>query len=187
MTKSVLKTTLPSTIRSKRLVMRPLGDQDVAQLVVLANNKKIADVLARLPHPYGEEDAKFFINLANSDGEEKVWAITLDDALVGVCGLTFSDDLSTPELGYWLGESYWGQGIGSEAISALLNAVKETEKAAELFARCLVSNKAAKALLTKCGFVHQKTLTEESGLHADKEMHHFLFNHKDERIDHDLH
>ncbi|WP_424982228.1 GNAT family N-acetyltransferase [Maritalea sp. S77] len=187
MTKSVLKTTLPSTIRSKRLVMRPLGGQDVAQLVVLANNKKIADVLARLPHPYTEDDANYFINLANSDGEEKIWAITLDNQLIGVCGLTFSDEISTPELGYWLGEPHWGQGIGSEAISALLNAVKETKNDAELFARCLVSNKASAALLAKCGFAHQKTLTEESGLHADKEMHHFLFNHRDERIDHDLH
>ncbi len=108
MTKSVLKTTLPSTIRSERLVMRPLGDQDVAQLVVLANNKKIADVLARLPHPYTEDDAKYFINLANSDGAEKVWAITLAGDLIGVCGLTFSDETPSPELGYWLGEPLLG-------------------------------------------------------------------------------
>lgn len=182
MTKSVLKTTLPSTIRSERLVMRPLGDQDVAQLVVLANNKKIADVLARLPHPYAEDDAKYFINLANSDGAEKVWAITLDGDLIGVCGLTFSDETPAPELGYWLGEPFWGQGIGSEAISALLNAVTQTEEDAELFARCLVTNQSSAALLKKCGFNHVKTLTEDCGLHANKEMHHFLFNHKNEQI-----
>ncbi len=163
MTKSVLKTTLPSTIRSERLVMRPLGDQDVAQLVVLANNKKIADVLARLPHPYTEDDAKYFINLANSDGAEKVWAITLAGDLIGVCGLTFSDETPSPELGYWLGEPFWGQGIGSEAISALMNAVKETSEDAELFARCLVSNLSSAALLKKCGFKHVKTLTEDCG------------------------
>lgn len=181
MTKPALQTNLPSTIVSKRLVLRPLGQQDVAQLAVLANNKKIADVLARLPHPYTEDDATYFINLTASDGDEKVWAITLDGQLVGVCGLTFSAETPAPELGYWLGEPFWGQGIGSQAISALLNAVKETEMGAELFARCLVSNKASAALLTKCGFVHQKTLTEESGIHAAKEMHHFFFNQEHRR------
>ncbi len=63
-----------------------------------------------------------------------------------------------------------------------MNAVKETSEDAELFARCLVSNLSSAALLKKCGFKHVKTLTEDCGLHANKEMHHFLFNHKNEQI-----
>ena len=46
---------------TERLVLRPPHEDDLADLVALAGNRSIAEMLARMPHPYGEAEALAFI------------------------------------------------------------------------------------------------------------------------------
>ena len=52
---------------TERLVLRPPDDDDLPELVELANNRRIAEMLARMPHPYGEAEAKAFLTMTRRD------------------------------------------------------------------------------------------------------------------------
>jgi RimJ/RimL family protein N-acetyltransferase len=94
-------------------------DEDARFIADLANDWELASRLARLPHPYGLEDARWF--LANIVPVETVWAIQsrADDVLMGFVGLTPGGP-GQAELGYWLGRKYWGQGFMTEAASPVV-------------------------------------------------------------------
>ncbi|GLQ17511.1 GNAT family N-acetyltransferase [Maritalea porphyrae] len=152
MTFNTIYRALPLRFLTDTLELRPIELADLADLVQLANNKKLADVLARLPHPYTSEDGLYFINDHANGTDERVWAICKRKGpMMGVVGIAQNAD-GQGELGYWLGEEFWGQGIGSQAIGALMDEFDIAVPELELHARCLKSNLASKALLEKVGF-----------------------------------
>lgn len=116
---------LPHRIETPRLVLRAPIRGDVPDLVKLADNKAIYEVLARLPHPYTRADGVAFVEIYAQRPDERPYAITLNDQFIGVVGLTFFTD-GPPELGYWLGEPHWGKGIMSEAVKGLIEAAFAT-------------------------------------------------------------
>lgn len=142
---------LPVRIATPRLVLRPPIRGDVPDLVRLADNKRIAEVLARLPSPYTRADGIAFVEIFAQRADERPYAITLNDRFIGVVGFTFAPD-HDPELGYWLGEEYWGKGYMSEAVKALLNAAFAHPEFTRLRARALASNAGSLNVLRKAGF-----------------------------------
>ena len=142
---------LPGKIETKRLVLRAPIRGDVPDLVRLADNKNIASRLARMPNPYTRADAVGFIEIMAVRADERPYAITLDGRLIGVVGFSFQEG-SPPELGYWLGEPYWGKGYMSEAARALVDAAQRTHYYDKISAKALVSNEASLKVLAKLGF-----------------------------------
>ena len=82
---------LPHRIETPRLVLRAPIRGDVPDLVKLADNRKIFEVLARLPHPYTRADAIGFIEIIAQRPDERPYAITLDDSFIGIVGFTFRE------------------------------------------------------------------------------------------------
>jgi len=158
---------LPHRIETARLVLRPPIRGDVPALVTLADNRRIYEVLARLPHPYTRADGIAFVEIIAQRPDERPYAITLDDGFIGVVGLTFRKG-ELPELGYWLGEPYWGKGIMSEAVKGLLEAAFSTRLFPTIKSRALSSNAASLNVLRKAGFVFQREDTETIGTGAGK-------------------
>ncbi|MGJ8529945.1 GNAT family N-acetyltransferase [Maritalea sp.] len=151
MTFNTIYRALPLRFKTDTLELRPIELADLADLVQLANNKKLADVLARLPHPYTMDDGVEFINEFANGLTERVWVIcTPNGPMMGVCGIHLRDGQA--ELGYWLGVEFWGRGIGSNAIGVLMEELDIAAPEDELYARCLKSNLASKAILEKVGF-----------------------------------
>lgn len=146
-----IRDSLPGKITTKRLVLRAPIRGDVPDLTRLADNKAIADRLLRLPHPYTRADALGFIEIIAQRPDERPYAITLDDRLVGVAGFTFVDGRA-PELGYWLGEPYWGKGLMTEAVRGLIEAAHRTGHFELIAARALEDNAASLNVLEKLGF-----------------------------------
>jgi RimJ/RimL family protein N-acetyltransferase len=142
---------LPTRITTRRLVLRAPIRGDVPDLVKLADNKNIHDVMARLPYPYTRADGIAFVEIFAQRADERPYAITLNDRFVGVVGFSFSPD-SPAELGYWLGEPYWGQGIMSEAVKGLLDAAFATGLFPRIRSRALQSNEKSQHVLEKSGF-----------------------------------
>jgi RimJ/RimL family protein N-acetyltransferase len=142
---------LPHRIDTPRLVLRAPIRGDVPDIVRLADNTAIAERLTRLPSPYTRADAIAFVEIMAQRADGRPYAITLDDRFVGVVGLTFSPD-ALPELGYWLGEPYWGRGLMSEAVKGLVDAAFATRLFPRLMARALASNAASRRILEKTGF-----------------------------------
>lgn len=158
-----IRDSLPGRITTKRLVLRAPIRGDVPELVKLADNKTIADRLLRLPHPYTRADAIGFVEIFAQRPDERPYAITLGEKLIGVVGFTFVEG-EAPALGYWLGEPYWGQGFMTEAAKGLIEAAHKTHHFEMIAARALADNQGSLNVLAKLGFKQVgKAKRDESG------------------------
>lgn len=102
--------------------IRPLQTSDKADLAKLANNKKVWDNLRDyIPFPYEESDAQFFINLTKDKNPQQTFGITYKQTLCGVIGLVIQKDVyqKSAEIGYWIGEPFWGKGIATKAVALI--------------------------------------------------------------------
>ena len=139
-----------AVLRTARLVLRAPQRADVKAFAGLANDRRIAANTARLPHPYGIDDAEQFVAGVDRRDGEAAFAVTLDDTLIGACGVDQRDD--GPEIGYWLGVPYWGRGYATEAVRALIDHAFGELGHEVLQAGARVSNPASRRVLQKCGF-----------------------------------
>jgi RimJ/RimL family protein N-acetyltransferase len=138
-------------LETERLVLRAPHLEDVKAVAALANDRRIAEMLLRVPHPYTVADASSFIAAANLAAGEATFAVTLGgDRLIGFCGVDPRKD--GVELGYWLGVKYWGKGYATEAARAVIDHAFETGGHDKLVSGARVSNPASRRVLEKCGF-----------------------------------
>ena len=137
---------------TERLVMRPPHVDDIAEMAELANNRRVADMLSRMPHPYGKAEARDFIERTAKRGSDCAYALALADsgAFVGGAGLDFRPH--GLELGYWVGEPYWGRGYATEAAHALIDLAFRATDVEHVNASCRVVNNASRRVIHKCGF-----------------------------------
>jgi RimJ/RimL family protein N-acetyltransferase len=138
---------------TERLVLRPPHEEDVPDLAKLANSRRIAEMLARMPHPYGVREARAFIEMAEKRrGAGCVYAVTIAEsgAFVGCAGLNGTE--RGLELGYWIGEPYWGLGYATEAAHALVDLAFRATEIQVLHVACRVINGASRRVIHKCGF-----------------------------------
>jgi RimJ/RimL family protein N-acetyltransferase len=135
------------------LVMRAPCDDDIPDLIALADNVKVAEMLRRMPHPYGEDDARYFLDtIVRGNETAAVYAVTLAESgtFIGCAGL---EELGSGlELGYWLGEPYWGRGYAGEAAGALVDLAFRATAVDRLFVSCRIANPASRRIIEKCGF-----------------------------------
>ena len=149
-TKRDTETHRAGVLKTARLVLRAPSHSDVAAMVVLAGDRRVAENTARIPHPYTAADAVGLLDSINQNGGETVFAIALDGALIGMCGLDPRQD--GVELGYWLGVPFWGRGYATEAARALIDYAFAELGHEVLSSGARVSNPASRRVLEKCGF-----------------------------------
>jgi RimJ/RimL family protein N-acetyltransferase len=138
-------------LETKRLALRAPRLEDAKAVAALANDRRIAENTARIPHPYKKTDADSFIAGVNKAEGEAVFLITLrDKTVIGACGVVLQDE--APELGYWLGVPYWGNGYATEALHAVIDYAFTDLEHEALHAGARVTNPASRRVLEKCGF-----------------------------------
>ena len=137
-------------LETKRLCLRAPRLGDAKTVATLANDRRIAENTARIPHPYKLSDAEDFITRAGKP-DEAVFLITLRDrSVIGACGIVLQE--AGPELGYWLGVAHWGQGYATEALHAVIDYAFTDLAHESLQAGARVTNPASRRVLEKCGF-----------------------------------
>lgn len=137
------------------LLLRPLVPDDAPVLAPLINNKKVWDNLRDfIPHPYTEEDARAFIASAQHPSPPLTFGIQTEGRLCGVIGLVPGQDIHrcTAEIGYWLGEDFWGRGIATKAVKCITDHGFE-RGFARIHAGVLAYNLASMRVLEKAGYV----------------------------------
>ncbi|MBD1147967.1 GNAT family N-acetyltransferase [Pelagibacterales bacterium SAG-MED31] len=138
-----------SIINSKRLVLKKISTKDVNQLIKNLNNWNIVKWLVNVPYPYTINDANFWIDKSNN--EELCLNIYKNNILVG--GISIDKrDRNVNELGYWIGEEYWGNGYALEACQSLisyffLNSIEKT-----IYCGHMKGNEKSKKIILKLGF-----------------------------------
>jgi RimJ/RimL family protein N-acetyltransferase len=138
-----------TVLETERLRLRAPRLEDAKAIAMLVNDRRIAENTFRIPHPYSLADAKEWIGSVRGSGEES-FVITVADEVVGGCGCHHRDGV--PEIGYWLGVPFWGNGYATEAARALIDHVFDTHSPHMLVAGARISNPASRRVLEKCGF-----------------------------------
>ncbi|HXE00283.1 MAG TPA: GNAT family N-acetyltransferase [Candidatus Acidoferrum sp.] len=97
--------------------LRPWRRGDEPSLVRYANNRNIwRNLRDRFPHPYTAADADAWITKAEAEAPVTSHAIVVDGETVGGVGVDLGTDVRrrSAEIGYWLGEPFWGRGIATK-------------------------------------------------------------------------
>lgn len=131
--------------------------EDQAALAALLNNKKILDNLRDgLPYPYTERDAGEFIRAMRASDRTKTFAfaITAGDVLAGSIGVFRCGNIHarTAEMGYYIGEAYWGRGLATSAVRQACEYVFSHTDILRIFAEPFAYNTASCRVLEKAGF-----------------------------------
>lgn len=136
-------------------ILRQWEINDAISLAENINNKKIWDnVRDSLPFPYTEDDAKAFIAFTRETPYPQNFAIVVNNKAVGCVGISPCIDVEriSAEIGYWLGEAYWGRGITSDAVKAVTEYIFKYTDIIRLFASVYEHNHASMKVLENAGY-----------------------------------
>lgn len=150
----------------------------------LANNHAIAiNLRDAFPYPYTIEDAATFLELAANGALGKVYGVYDGDIFVGCCSLIPQQDIYrlNAEIGYWIGEPYWGKGYATEVVKLLLNVAFEELNLSRVYAHIFEFNKGSMRVLEKAGF-HKEAIIKSSIIKEGKIFDEHLYSiRKDEK------
>lgn len=135
--------------------IRPFVPGDATALARHANNPAVARGLRdRFPHPYTRRDAEVFLRGVGAQAEAGDFAIAAADEVVGGIGAQRQPDVHrlSAEIGYWLGEAYWGRGLATRALHAFGDWLFATTALERLYACVFETNPASRRVLEKAGF-----------------------------------
>ncbi len=139
----------------ENITIRPLQTSDKAILAQLANNKNIWDNLRDyIPFPYEEHDAGSFITRTKEENPKQTFGITYKGHLSGIVGLVVQEDVyqGSAEIGYWVGEPYWGNGIATKAVELITEYGFDQLALHRIYAGVFAYNTASIKVLEKNGF-----------------------------------
>jgi RimJ/RimL family protein N-acetyltransferase len=145
----------------KTCQIRSWNLKDLNSLVEHANNRKIwLNLRDGFPHPYKKSDGREFLHRMRTTRPETTFAIAVDGQAAGGIGFMLREDVErvSAEVGYWLGEKYWGRGIATEGLRAITDYAITTHGLTRVFAVPFAWNAASCRVLEKAGYVLEARL-----------------------------
>ena len=146
-------------------VVREFRPGDEESLARFANDRRIwRNLKDAFPHPYTLDHARAWVALNQGDPKPHHFAIAVDGQVAGGIGLEFKPDIwrYSAELGYWLAPAYWGRGIMTGALRAVVDYAFATFDLNRLWAGAFDWNPASIRVLEKAGFVFEARLTKSA-------------------------
>ena len=146
---------------TERLILRPWEEGDAECLYHFAKNPKIGPIAGWPPH----ESVEYSLNIIKTVfAKRETYAINFDGIPIGCVGLLIHPDGNhywgdgSAELGYWIAEEYWGQGLVVEASKAILKHAFDDLDISQIFASYRIENAQSKRVLEKLGFKYYTEL-----------------------------
>jgi ribosomal-protein-alanine N-acetyltransferase len=144
-----------------RCTLREWRDGDRTSLVRHADNPRVARGLRdAFPQPYGVADADRWIKSTAGSDPQTIFAIDVAGEACGGIGLHVQADVfrSSAEIGYWLGERYWGRGIATESVRASTKYAFDGLGLEHVYATVFENNPASARVLEKAGYEQEGRL-----------------------------
>ena len=153
-------------IETERLFLTELRAEDISNIVKYASNKNISDFTQNIPFPYAEKDAIFWINMANQGFKNRnqyTFAIRQKDKddFIGGIGIKIERKNNRAEIGYWIGEPFWGNGFATEATKAVIKFGFENLDMNKFTSSHLANNPASGKVLKNSGMKREGELKEQ--------------------------
>jgi RimJ/RimL family protein N-acetyltransferase len=148
-------------LRCERCTLRTFQPADAEVLAVHADNHAIwRNLRDRFPRPFVRADAEGYIARVARQSPPTSFAIDVDGLAVGSVSLHVGTDVErlSAEIGYWLGEPYWGRGITSDAVRAATQYAFGELALARVFAVPFARNAASARVLEKAGYQYEGRL-----------------------------
>jgi ribosomal-protein-alanine N-acetyltransferase len=152
-------------LKGQRCAVRLWHATDADAIVRHANNLEVAKQLRdRFPHPYTRADATSFLRHVASAERPTNLAIEADGEAVGGIGFVCGTDVErfSAEIGYWLGQHYWGRGIATEALTLVTSHAFQSLNILRLFALPFAQNAGSIRVLEKAGYAREGILRASS-------------------------
>ena len=140
---------------NNKVQIRPWKPEDANSLAAICNNKKIwLNVRDAFPHPYTVGNAVEWISFTHTQWPIRNMAVTYNDDVAGSIGVVSKEDVyrKNIEIGYFLGEIFWGKGIATTAVGLLLEYIKSNFDVIRIYAEVFGHNVASMKVLEKNGF-----------------------------------
>jgi RimJ/RimL family protein N-acetyltransferase len=169
-------------IVTKRLILRSPVIKDAADITQNANDLRVLRYTAHIPFPYRIKDAKEFIKRCRKRERKKpvtdvalVIELRAQKKVIGCAGFIRIDHFTgKADIGYWLGKSYWRQGLGSETVKALIKYAFAKLKLQRLEAAVYRKNRVSQALVRKLGFRKEGMRRQASRSLATGKLHNVM-------------
>ena len=142
-------------------VVREWKWQDRDSLVHHANNRSVwINLRDRFPYPYTKDDARRWLDCVVGLGAPTNFAIDVNGVAIGGIGFSIQADVGyrSAEIGYWLGEEYWGRGIATEALTAVTEHAFAANDLCRLYAHVFEWNLPSARVLEKAGYLFEGRL-----------------------------
>ncbi|MFN3402986.1 MAG: GNAT family N-acetyltransferase [Cytophagaceae bacterium] len=139
----------------KKILLRPLAPADKASIAKYINNYRVVRNLRDfIPYPYSEDDAESFINLNKNIFPPVNFTIEFQGEAIGVIGLVLQKDIHkiNAEIGYWIGEPFWGMGLMSSCVKLITEYAFKTFSLKRIYAGVFETNTASMRVLEKSGY-----------------------------------
>lgn len=154
---------------SSSIIVRPWQREDAQQLAAITNNRNIWNNLRdQLPFPYTVMDAMQWITLCQQQDPVVNFAVVYNGKIAGSIGCVPKNDVyrKSIEIGYFIGESFWGKGIATTAVQQLVQYVLQRFDVVRIFAEVFEHNLASMRVLQKNGFylegIHRKAVVKNN-------------------------
>ena len=157
---------LPTEIDCGVCRLRPWRQADKEALLRHANNRSVWRNLRDIfPHPYTEADADGWLAFAAAEPTpEWIYAVEVDGEAAGTVSLHRKGDVErrSAELGYWIGEAFWGRGIVPAAVRAVTDLAFERTDLCRVFAPVFAWNASSMRVLEKAGYRREAVLVRSA-------------------------
>jgi len=158
------------TLTTERLVLRELLPADAADVLIFRGDPEVQKYDD--PPIHTLQEATDFIKemrQACANQEQQMWAVTLkgDDTVIGLVSLQYRNHHGDKyhrraEVGYGIARATWGQGLGSEAVRAVVHHGFAQLKLNRIYAGTIADNYESVRLLERLGFVREGTRRQHS-------------------------
>ena len=172
------------TIETERLILRPWREDEAEIMFRWASNPAVGPIAGWNPHTSVEESREI-IRTVFSAPETYAVVLRTTGEPIGSAAIK-SEERLTPslqtspdaELGYWLAQPYWGQGLMTEVVKALIERAFEELGFERLWAGYYDGNERSRRVMEKCGFTYDHTEYNKPTLVGDCRTEHFMVLHK---------
>lgn len=150
--------------------IRQWRHEDAADLAAALNNPKImANLRDCIPYPYTKNDAEEFIALMLAAEGVFPFAIEYEGRAIGSIAVYRGENIHfrTGEIGYYIGEDFWGMGIMSDAVKQVCQYIFDNTDIVRIFAEPFSYNTASCRVLEKNGFSREGILRKNAFKNGD--------------------
>ncbi len=142
---------------NNELWLTPLSTEHRQQCVELLNNREIERRMLTVPYPYGDAEFDGFLEIAAAATEERGCDVHFaiqhkDEGMIGGCGFEGIKPGHRVEIGYWLGQPYWGRGFMTSVVAAACKIATDTWDVKRIEAYVFDGNNRSTRVLEKNGF-----------------------------------